>query len=570
MADKGASGVLKRVRTKAVEDVVVLRLQGLTMRAAIRAVGLGPTKLTYVALKQRVQRRLRVVKNGDGRRLLTDEQELVVYSALVALDSNLRAATSNDIRVVVRKVLGDDEATVSWQWIQGFLERFAGKVSAGRDTPLTKNIADATLVLAVESFISTYGHLRKSVSQARVFNFDQMWVTCGPDTTRRVVYTTQQHDKAVIWRQKNFPVVCVAPIVSAAGDLVMMTVVVPLKGAGRSSVVVVERDNSGERVKVPLLITYNDTGMFTSSMFIEVLDHLARELATDHNFDVPLLLYDGAAAHTAGPVREWAELNANSLRLLRFPPRLTFLMQPLDNTAFAACRKAMGNFLFRLSSFKATRRFEKQDIGSVGVTRIVTDMLSTRSVVQKAWADVHLEPFDAAKLRERVLSRVAPITSDPQVARVAQAVREMSQSDPLQSIGVSQDTFELLEVEHGSFSVVRGSGRRVGKRPSINAECTCDELDGEDERCAACTYKKSRKQVFSMTPENQCQVPNCSTQYRGGRKWFRCAKTGLVACSAHSGPVFAAWIIGHARECDSCFRMDFAAQDDDMAKGSDQ
>ncbi|EED12051.1 conserved hypothetical protein [Talaromyces stipitatus ATCC 10500] len=320
--------------------------------------------------RHRLSRRVKGIpsrsKRAPTNRLLSLDQEKALFLWIEYLDNIGAPPTNQQIEQSANFLLREDftgpgePRGVGKTWVDRFLTRLPEGYQRIKQKPQEVDRTGAEHYGEIERwFIDLKLVMQKlHITPKNLWNFDETGFIVGQGKSESVVTKYPKTAKRV----------------SSLSSRESLTVVESINAEGRDP---------------EWLIAPASNGFITDEIAFEWLQHFQHYTKPEHTFEWRLLIMDNHTTHLTIQFVQYCEINR--IRLFRFPPHSTHLLQPLDGVPFQQYKRVHGrvvNQVARLGGFD----FNKNDFFEE--LRDIRIQTFTPRIIRHGWKDRGIWPYN--------------------------------------------------------------------------------------------------------------------------------------------------------------------------------
>lgn len=369
------------------------------------------------------------VRKHGGQTVLTDDEEKVLTSHLIALSTYGFPMTTLDLRALVQSYLIKIDRRVSvfrnnmpgHTWATSFLKRNKKELSERMSQNINRSRA-AVDASVIQSFFTNLANEVKDVPPSHVWNFDETNVSDNPGSKRVIVKRGCKHPDMI--KNSTKGMISLMFCGNAAGELA------PVYVCYKSDVVLYECWTEG----APPGTRFNrsKSGWFDGRVFEDWFEFLMLPILKKQS-GKKLLIGDNLSSHIS--VRVLTLCEENDIRFVALPPNSTHLLQPLDVAFFKPTKVAWRAILNDWKETPVGRR--ENSLPKPQFPRLLNQLLAklngNKSANLKAgFRACGISPFNPSQVLNRLCDAVFDATGE-HVNNVSQCVMEELQKKRAES-----------------------------------------------------------------------------------------------------------------------------------------
>jgi hypothetical protein len=485
--------------------------------------------------------------------LLTDDEEEVLVSFMLAQDLEVQPVNRKYICDKVREWKKLDSNWNSWRWWKGFVKRNSRYFSCRQGKALDKKRHTDKLVSNTEAFIEWYQNvLEKHKTTARwILNADESPLKIEPRELIDAVCVRSSSKRADILMPKLKGHVSVLPIVSASGEVWLSVYILKAKKTSSASDTRVvlgftpEKRSRIQRSDWKRMYMGTEAGFINSDAWKNTMMELERVIRPFWGSEKVILVVDNATPHKSLDAIKW--MHEHNMYMVYLPPNTSHLLQPLDQEAFANWKRHL------LLEVKSVNPIRFQTVESL--TEVLIQMGAkaerkafTKKILVGCWRKTGLYPFDPDVVRGRVVegvenkcieSRTPDPTMNPTMMGLVELFRRDNQeigkaigkkvcvrvqrdtpftSEMLEELSAKQEAEKRLRIERGEQKKEARKALQLKRKREMETK----KAAAEERKMA-----KRRKRV-----EDSCRV--CDKLWSGAKSWIGCEHCDWWVCTACS------------------------------------
>eukprot|EP00727_Mastigamoeba_balamuthi_P002352 m51a1_g12113 hypothetical protein (598) ;mRNA; r:1434-3227 len=349
-----------------------------------------------------------------GNRLLTDEQEMVLTTAIDACSLRnvpLSLKEFLDLVHTVHPELADHSLR---SWAPDFLARWHNRISARTAQGLSSARIAQTTLPTVQQWVDEFPAFMQhnGLSWLWIVNADETRVKISSIGSGGKVLTGKRRPKTSKIEEPKGKFATYLPFITSTGRTLFDLFIILHQSEGSTEFPMepIVRQSHGS---YPTFWAFTDSGFMNSSLWTTCIKKLAEILADLAPGIKPVVVTDNMSAHYAKKALEWSI--AHGVYMFFLPPQVTHFMNPLDDAYFAVLKRVSSSLVSKNSaSIAMSKHSLAQEV--ISAAQRARGRL-TDAVIRSSFANVGLYPFNKELILAKAKLNLGALPDDPTTSK---------------------------------------------------------------------------------------------------------------------------------------------------------
>jgi len=542
----------KETKSKIIEDVkALMSTNEHTERRACEIIA-QKYKQNTNTVRSLYRRSLKPKEKLHGNCLLTAEEEYILVGVLRGFSTCSLPKSRQDTIDIVRRWKNLGEKWKGGSWFDKFVLRHSDVIKYTKAKTIdTKRVKSSSLE-DVKEFVRELEAIEEkyNIKDDFFINADETAAAPGPQHIPKTVNTTSRRASTLVTPEVD-SLRTILPFVAASGKVWLLVLIFQKVHESESTVgkkIYFNPNRKKTRGSFPIFYASTETGYISKELWEQAIQALLHEL-DPHLGDLPaLLLIDRHTSHLS--VEAMTALVRRGVNTLYFPPHMTHVLQPLDDTPFSVLKKEIAAEKIRLTS-----QLVAQQLRPTHVLQRVVPQAFVRSFtpdnIKAGFKNTGLRKFDKEKILERSKKAIAQFENlddcpepDSVIAKAEKVVKlaltgnktEVDlPSGKLPAKGKLYTAEDILSHKSKTENLANPKNNKKGQtdKKKRKRESNVNQEESPKKRS-----KKSKKASPDDNDDFECSI--CNEYIDSADDFFSCSMCGnYKLCSLHSVDIAA-------------------------------